>query len=338
MIVLSDTRFEEHVTPPGHPERVERAHVMSSVARVFGQTGAVASPRPATRDELERVHDGVYLDRIADLAGRAAMLDADTFTSPESVEIASLAAGATVQAAELAIKQKTIAFAFVRPPGHHAERNHAMGFCLYNNVAVAAAHALAGGLDKIAIVDIDVHHGNGTQHIFYDEPRVLYVSSHQFPFYPGTGAAGETGSGAGTGFTVNLPLEAGATDADYDLAYRAVAIPVLEQFAPQLTLISAGYDAHEADPLASMRMSASGYARLLARLRAAATKTGGLALTAEGGYDLPALRECLQSSLAVLDADHVDFADDETLRAQPASRGDRAVHAARAALASFWRL
>ena len=338
MIVLSDTRFEEHVTPPGHPERVERAHVMASVARVFGQTGSVVSPRPVSRDELERVHDGVYLDRIADLAGRAAMLDADTFTSPESVEIASLAAGATVQAAELAIKQKTIAFAFVRPPGHHAERNHAMGFCLYNNVAVAAAHALAGGLDKIAIVDIDVHHGNGTQHIFYDEPRVLYVSSHQFPFYPGTGAAGETGSGAGTGFTVNLPLEAGATDADYDLAYRAVAIPVLEQFAPQLTLVSAGYDAHEADPLASMRMSASGYARLLARLRTAATKTGGLALTTEGGYDLPALRECLQSSLAVLDADHVDFADDETLRAQPASRGDRAVHAARAALASFWRL
>ena len=338
MIVLSDIRFEEHVTPPGHPERVERAHVMASVARVFAQSGTLVSPRPVTREELERVHDSPYLDRIADLAGRSAMLDADTFTSPESVEIASLAAGATVQAAELAIKQKTIAFAFVRPPGHHAERNQAMGFCLYNNVAVAAGYALASGLDRIAIVDIDVHHGNGTQHIFYDEARVLYVSSHQFPFYPGTGAASETGSGAGTGFTVNLPLEAGATDADYDLAYRAVAIPVLEQFAPQLTLVSAGYDAHEADPLASMRMSAGGYARLLARLRAVATKSGGLALTTEGGYDLPALRECLQSSLAVLDADHVGVAEDEAFRAQPTPRGDRAVHAARAALASFWRL
>ena len=338
MIVLSDSRFEEHVTPPGHPERVERAHVMASVARVFAQSGTVVSPRSVTRDELERVHETSYLDRIADLAGRSAMLDADTFTSPESVEIASLAAGATVQAAELAIKQKTITFAFVRPPGHHAERNQAMGFCLYNNVAVAAGYALASGLERVAIVDIDVHHGNGTQHIFYDEPRVLYVSSHQFPFYPGTGAAGETGSGAGAGFTVNLPLEAGATDADYDLAYRAIAIPVLEQFAPQLTLVSAGYDAHEADPLASMRMSAGGYARLLARLRAAATTTGGLALTIEGGYDLPALRECLQSSLAVLDADHIGVADDETFRAQPTPRGDRAVHAARAALASFWRL
>ena len=338
MIVLSDSRFEEHVTPPGHPERVERAHVMASVARVFAQSGTVVSPRPVTRDELERVHETSYLDRIADLAGRSAMLDADTFTSPESVEIASLAAGATVQAAELAIKQKTITFAFVRPPGHHAERNQAMGFCLYNNVAVAAGYALAFGLERVAVVDIDVHHGNGTQHIFYDEPRVLYVSSHQFPFYPGTGAAGETGSGAGAGFTVNLPLEAGATDADYDLAYRAIAIPVLEQFAPQLTLVSAGYDAHEADPLASMRMSAGGYARLLARLRAAATTTGGLALTIEGGYDLPALRECLQSSLAVLDADHVGVVDDEAFRAQPTPRGDRAVHAARAALASFWRL
>ena len=338
MIVFSDTRFEEHVTPPGHPERVERAHVMSAVARVFGQSGTVLSPRPATRDELERVHDASYLDRIEALTGRAAMLDADTFTSPESVEIALLAAGATVQAAELAIKQKTITFAFVRPPGHHAERDQAMGFCLYNNVAVAAAHALASGLDKVAVVDIDVHHGNGTQRIFYNEPRVLYISSHQFPFYPGTGAADETGAGAGAGFTVNLPLEAGATDADYDLAYRAVALPVLEQFAPQLTLVSAGYDAHEADPLASMRMSAAGYARLLASVRASAAKTGALALTTEGGYELQALRECLQSSLAVLDADHVGFANEEPFRAEPTPRGDRAVSVARAALASFWRL
>ena len=338
MIVLSDTRFEEHVTPPGHPERVERAHVMSAVAKAFDQSATVLSPRPATRDELERVHDASYLDRIEALTGRAAMLDADTFTSPESVEIALLAAGATVQAAELAIKQKTITFAFVRPPGHHAERDQAMGFCLYNNVAVAAAYALACGLDKVAVVDIDVHHGNGTQRIFYNEPRVLYISSHQFPFYPGTGAADETGAGAGDGFTVNIPLEAGATDADYDLAYRAVALPVLEQFAPQLTLVSAGYDAHEADPLASMRMSAAGYARLLARVRASAAKTGALALTTEGGYELQALRECLQSSLAVLDADHVGFANEEPFRAQPTPRGDRAVSAARAALASFWRL
>ena len=339
MILLSDPRFDEHVTPPGHPERPERAHVMSAVARVWSDDGgAVLSPRPCTREELERVHDSQYLDRIAATAGHPSMLDPDTFTSPESVEIAGLAAGATVQAAELGIKRKEIAFALVRPPGHHAERDRAMGFCLYNNAAVGAAYALASGLDRVAVVDIDVHHGNGTQWIFYDDPRVLYISSHQFPFYPGTGAASETGRESGTGFTVNIPLEAGATDADYDLAYRAIAVPVLEQFAPQLTLISAGYDAHEADPLASMRMTAGGYARLLARLRATATSTGGLALVTEGGYDLPALRECLQASLAVLDADHVGFTSEERFRAQPAPRGERAVAAVRAAHAAYWRL
>jgi acetoin utilization deacetylase AcuC-like enzyme len=338
MIVLSDSRFEEHVPPPGHPERPERAQVMSSVARTWQQSGGVVVvPRPATRDELSRVHDHAHLERIAATAGQAAMLDADTFTSSESVEVALLAAGATVQAVELAMHQKETAFAFVRPPGHHAERDKAMGFCLYNNVAVAAAAALAAGLDRVAIVDIDVHHGNGTQWIFYDDPRVLYLSSHQYPFYPGSGAASEVGRHEGRGFTVNLPLEAGATDADVDLAYRAVAIPVLEQFAPQLTVISAGFDAHEADPLASMRMTAGGYARILARLRAAAGGSG-LALTTEGGYDLQALRECLQAALGVLDADLVGFADDENFRQQPAPRGERAVAAARAALAPYWRL
>jgi acetoin utilization deacetylase AcuC-like enzyme len=284
------------------------------------------------------VHDADYLDRIAATAGHPSMLDADTFTSPESAEIALLAAGATVQVAELAIQRQEIAFALVRPPGHHAERDKAMGFCLYNNVAVAAAAALASGLQRVAVVDIDVHHGNGTQWIFYDDPRVLYISSHQFPFYPGTGAADETGHASGAGFTVNIPLEAGATDSDYDLAYRAIAVPVLEQFAPELTLISAGYDAHEADPLASMRMTSGGYARVLARLRSASAATGGLALVTEGGYDLAALRECLQASLAVLDADHVGFANDEQFRAQPAPRGERAVRAVRTAHARYWRL
>ena len=339
MIVLSDPRFDEHVTPPGHPERPERAHVLSAVARAWSHAGGtVVAPRPATRDELARAHDAEHLDRIAATAGRPAMLDADTFTSPDSSGIALLAAGATVQAAELAIKQKEIAFALVRPPGHHAERDKAMGFCLYNNVAVAAAAAIAHGLERVAIVDIDVHHGNGTQWIFYDDPRVLYISSHQFPFYPGTGAATETGTGEGTGFTVNIPLEAGATDADYDLAYRAIAIPVLQRFAPELTLISAGFDAHEADPLASMRMTAGGYARLLARLKAAALATGGLALTTEGGYDLDALRDCLQSALAVLDADHVAFTNDARFLEQPAPRGQRAVDAVRAVHAALWRL
>ncbi len=265
------------------------------------------------------------------------MLDADTFTSPASHEIALMAAGAIVQAAAHARATGEVAFALVRPPGHHAEADKAMGFCLYNNVAVAAAQAIADGVERVAIVDIDVHHGNGSQWMFYDDPRVLYVSSHQFPFYPGTGAAGEVGRGDGAGFTVNIPLEVGATDADYDLVYREIAAPVLTQFAPQLTLISAGFDAHEADPLASMRMTATGYMRIVRRLRTAALQSGALALVTEGGYDLAALRECLDATIDVLAADTVAPGDEQELRAQPAPRGERALTAVRAAQSAFWR-
>src|SRR3954462_3248746 len=223
MVLISSVRFQEHTTPAGHPERPERAVVFDQVAAAFREAGGrVGEARAATRAELLRVHDAVYVDAIEAINGRAAMLDADTFTSPESYEVALLAAGAAVQAAEHALDTGETAFALVRPPGHHAERDTAMGFCLFNNGAVAAAAAVARGLSRVAIVDIDVHHGNGTQWMFYDEPRVLYVSTHQFPFYPGPGAADETGTGRGRGFTVNIPLGAGARDADYDCAYGEV--------------------------------------------------------------------------------------------------------------------
>lgn len=332
MILISSPRFEEHVTPPGHPERPERAHVFDVVAMDFQKTGGrVVEPAAASHEQLARVHAREHIERIAATSGKPSMLDADTFTSPESYDIALLAAGAAVQAAEHARSTGEAALALVRPPGHHAERDAAMGFCLFNNVAVAAAQAIASGLERVAIVDIDVHHGNGTQWIFYDDPRVLYISSHQFPFYPGTGAADETGHGEGRGFTVNLPLEAGATDADVDLLYRAVAEPVLEQFAPQLTLVSAGFDAHEADPLASMRMSADGYARLVGCLRRAAG-AHPFALVTEGGYDLPALRECLEAAITATKAEAAPGGADG-----PAPRGERALEAVIAAQAPFWR-
>src|SRR5687767_8488481 len=164
MLLIASERFEEHVTPPGHPERMERARVFTAVAERWRQNGGpIAAPRAASREELARVHDDGYLDSIAAIAGRAVSLDADTYTSPESVEIAALAAGAAVQAAEHALARGETAFALIRPPGHHAERDRAMGFCFYNNVAIAAAAARAGGTDRVAIVDIDVHHGNGSQ-------------------------------------------------------------------------------------------------------------------------------------------------------------------------------
>jgi acetoin utilization deacetylase AcuC-like enzyme len=289
---------------------------------------------------LARVHAPEYLDSVAATAGKAVMLDADTFTSPESHEIALLAAGAAVQAAEHALDHGEAAFALVRPPGHHAERDRAMGFCLYNNVAVAAAAALARGVQRVAIVDIDVHHGNGTQWMFYDDPRVLYVSTHQFPFYPGTGAADEVGRGPGAGFTVNVPLEAGSTDADYDAAYRSVVEPVLDQFAPGLVLVSAGFDAHEDDPLASMRVTADGYARIVSLLRDAAARHGAFALVTEGGYHLRALGACLEASFRVLaDGGAAGTPADPASGASPSPspRIGRALTAVRAAQAPFWR-
>ena len=337
VLLITSPRFEEHVTPPGHPERMERAHVFdAAAARWVEKGGRTAAPREATREELSRVHDAGYLDQLAATAGRAVMLDPDTFTSPESLEIALMAAGAAAQAADHALDFHEPAFALVRPPGHHAERDRAMGFCLYNNVAVAAAHALARGLERVAVVDFDVHHGNGTQWIFYDDPRVLYVSTHQFPFYPGTGSADEVGREAGAGFTVNVPLEAGATDADYRLVFREAVIPVLGRFAPQLVLVSAGYDAHERDPLASMRMTAHGYRAIVRQLTAAAPN-GAIAFLTEGGYDLSALASCLDASFEAIAPGGSDAEPSDAESVSPAPRAERALEAVRAAQAPYWR-
>ena len=301
MLLITSPRFEEHVTPPGHPERPERARVFQEIAAEWRERGGrVSEPRSATMDELLRVHTREHVDRMAATSGRpGVMLDPDTFTSPESYDAALLAAGAAVQAMEHALDTGETAFALVRPPGHHAERDRAMGFCLFNNVAVAAAAALARGVERVAIVDIDVHHGNGTQQIFDGEPRVLYISTHQHPFYPGTGAAAEIGSGAGRGFTTNVPLPAGSTDADYERAYDRIAARLAE-FDPQLLLVSAGYDAHADDPLASMYVTVDGY-RSVVRKVLDATRAPAAFVT-EGGYDLDALRSCIRASLELCEA------------------------------------
>jgi acetoin utilization deacetylase AcuC-like enzyme len=303
MRVYFSERSLDHLTPAGHPESPERGDVLQAAAlRARDLRVVVLEPRAATRDEALRVHDEVYLDALESVRGRPAALDADTFTSPLSIEAAYAAAGAALEAVEHAVDDETCALALVRPPGHHAERDKAMGFCLLGNVAMAAAHARARGLSRVAVVDIDVHHGNGTQWMFYTDPSVLFMSTHQFPFYPGTGAVGDVGEGAGEGATLNVPLEAGARDADHALAWREVMCPVLEAFEPELLIVSAGFDGHDADPLASQRMTTDGFRAWMAALRWQAERLcrGRLAVVTEGGYDLEALRACLDATVDVL--------------------------------------
>ncbi len=339
--LISSPRFAMHTPPPGHPERPERAEVFDVAAgRWRTQGGAVLEPRAATRDELLRVHTQAHVDRIEATRGRAAMLDPDTFTSPESADLATLAAGGALVGLDAVCGPASAgalsaAIVAVRPPGHHAEADRAMGFCFYNNIAVAAAAALARGFERVAIVDFDVHHGNGTQHTFESDPRVLFISTHQYPFYPGTGAAGEIGSGDGAGYTVNVPMEAGSTDGDYAQVFDAIVVPVLDAFAPQLLLVSAGFDADARDPLAHMRVTPAGFAYFAAVLAGAAQRhaEGRIMAVTEGGYDLVALREGIDALTDV-------FAGRSSGVARPdgaSGRGERALAAVRAAQAGRWR-
>jgi acetoin utilization deacetylase AcuC-like enzyme len=340
MFIVHSARFAEHTPPPGHPERPERADVMEAIASRWRERGCqTMEPRAATDEQLARVHDAAYLRQIAATAGRAVALDPDTFTSPESCDVAHLAAGAAVNAVERVVAGgETTAMVLVRPPGHHAERDRAMGFCLFNNVAVAAAHARTLGVARVAIVDYDVHHGNGTQHIFERDPHVLYVSTHQFPYYPGTGAADEVGIGDGRGFTVNVPLEAGALDDDYRVAFSEIVIPVVRQFAPDLLIVSAGFDAHEHDPLAGMRLTTPAFAAMTADLRAVAADccAARMVVVTEGGYDLHALGASIDVVAETLSAARATSAWPSS--GMPSSRGSAGAAAARAALAGFWNL
>ena len=301
---MRDPRFQEHRPPRAHPECPERLQAVDRALDGLSERVRAVEPREATADELLLAHDRRYLEALGPLEGRAAQLDPDTYASPRTLEVARLAAGSLVDVAlRVARGEARRAFAALRPPGHHAEHAAAMGFCLFNNVAIAAqALRTQAGVERVAIVDWDVHHGNGTQHLFEGERDVLFASLHQFPFYPGTGALDEQGSGAGLGATVNLPLPAGCGDAEYGQLFDELIVPMLLAWRPEMLLVSAGFDAHAADPLGGMNLSTDGYAAFTERLCAVADELcgGRIVLALEGGYDLAALGESVAASVSVL--------------------------------------
>ena len=331
-----DDLFGQHRAPSGHPERAARVEAVRDALRGahLAERATHVPIRAASDEELARVHAGAYLDElVAAVPGKSGWLDADTYFSPDTWDAARAAAGSAAQLATSVLAGALgQGLAVVRPPGHHATRERAMGFCLLNNVAVAAAAARAAGAARVAIVDWDVHHGNGTQDIFWDDPSVLYMSVHQYPYYPGTGAATEVGGPNAKGATLNVGLPRGSGDADYAAVFDHVFLPALAKFAPDLILVSAGFDAYEHDPLAGMRVTHAGFHAMAQRLRAAAARLCGGRIVAllEGGYDLDGLAGGMVATLEAF----VAPVETAPIVALPSGLARAAIDAARAAQAA----
>jgi acetoin utilization deacetylase AcuC-like enzyme len=332
--LCTDAIFRRHRLVGEHPERPERLVAIDDAldaAELRGRCRTLV-PRPATREEILRVHSAEHLDGLISRMGdehpeQSGWLDPDTYFGPGSYQAALHAAGVSVDLAlkVLAGKQDN-GFAAVRPPGHHATRNRAMGFCLLNNVAIAAAAARARGA-RVAIMDFDVHHGNGTDDIFVSDPDVLFISTHQYPFYPGSGEVSSIGEGLARGTKINIPLPQGCGDAAYRLCFEKIVLPALLRFAPDLLLVSAGFDAHQCDPLAGMALSEDGFADLLLMLLSVQPRVAALL---EGGYNLGALSrsvvafvEALLGERSLFEGGHGDSVSPD---AQAAIRAARLVH------------
>jgi acetoin utilization deacetylase AcuC-like enzyme len=314
-LLIYDTAMLAHDPGFGHPENAGRLAAL--LRHLAGETFPgvrLARPDPVTREQLVKVHAPELLDAVAQSEGRPrTAFDADTIASAGSYRAALLAAGAAVGAVEAVVAGSAQgAFALVRPPGHHAEVDRAMGFCFFNNAAIAAAHAVTElGCRRVLLLDPDVHHGNGSQALFWDRPEVLYVSLHRFPFYPGTGNWDETGGGRGEGKTLNLPLPPGLGDADYDALLAGVVEPVVDAFAPELIIVSAGFDTYADDPLGGMRVTAEGYRAMSARIWRWAQRhcPGRVAYVLEGGYHPTGVQEGVLAAIHSLrgSADPIDL-------------------------------
>ena len=304
--------FLEHKAPPGHPEKEERLTTIIDTLKNHDFFGLpLIEPREATTLELELVHTKDHIQRVKEASSSSSYLDPDTYASQGSFKAAATAAGAVIQATEqLSTGKLSRAFGLLRPPGHHASANQAMGFCLFNNVAIGAAYYVKNYGKRVAILDFDAHHGNGTQSIFYTSDDVLYCSWHQWPHYPGTGAQAEKGEGKGEGFTINIPLTLRSSDDVFIQSLDDTVLPALEKFKPGLVIVSAGFDSHQADPLSGLCFTEEGYATFTSRLTCFCRQSStGLLFCLEGGYNLRALSNSILKTLAVLADKKVDGID-----------------------------
>ncbi len=326
-------RHVNHVASIESEERFPAALAGVHLAKHEGIQIEWRSCEPAPEDVLTAVHDPAYLDRIREMSEAGGGYFApDTGLNEHSWDAALLASGAAVGAVESAL-DGTTAFAVARPPGHHAGSGYAMGFCLLNHAAVAAEYARSRGASRVVILDWDVHHGNGTQDIFYGDGDVLYLSVHQSPFYPGTGAAGEVGEGDGRGRTVNVPLPRGSTEEEYGAVFEGVFFPVLREFRPEVVIISAGFDAHDVDPIGGMRLFSESFGRFATQVTTLTREIGAAppALVLEGGYNLEALSESVASTINGLEN---GVSGDVDAGRDPAN--SESVEASRKILAPFW--
>jgi len=336
VLVFTHPLFLEHQPGRGHPEsplRLSRTLEYLETHRL--PELEFRAPRSATLEEVARVHRPELLEEFARTAGVTVEIDADTYASPRTHDAALAAAGAGIEAVEAVLSGRAqTAFALVRPPGHHAEPSRMMGFCFLNNAAIAAEAARTLGAARVLVLDWDVHHGNGTQATFWERSDVLYQSVHQYPFYPGTGASHERGEGAGAGYTVNVPFPAGRTDADLGAAFHELFLPVAQAFRPDLVIVSAGFDAHEDDPLGGMLCTERGFAAMCSAVKSLAEEVarGRLVLLLEGGYSLLGLPRSVHACLEVLGGRRDEFPGGVSREAQ------RAIHETRQVLRPFWKL
>lgn len=333
MRIYSDEASALHVNTVAGIEAEERFPAALAGVKLAEEAGFQIEHRacePPPREALSAAHDAAYLERLKELSeAGGGYLNADTGLNQHSWNATLLASGAAVGAVESVLSGEP-AFAVARPPGHHAGAGYGMGFCLLNHVAVAAEYARSQGLERIAILDWDVHHGNGTQDIFYEDDEVLYLSTHRSPFYPGTGAVQEVGSGEGRGLTVNVPLPARSGKEEYEAAFSGVLLPALREFGPELIIVSAGYDSHVADPLGGMRLESDSFGKFAAAIKSVAEEVEAPppALVLEGGYNLEALAESVAATIKGMQEDKPDW--------KYTGNGE-AVETARQEQAEFWK-